>query len=326
MNLFICFTPLQILICEKIIQNYHNEEFEFAIMQNSTDKKIEHYIKNIKSKKTTVLYLKKNSRLASIKVLFKVKTVYRKKYYKNVFLVTPKDFITRMILNNIKYVNLFSFDDGAANVFKDSWVYIDENKNLSFLKQKIRAVLEYIFSTDPKKSEFYIKEIKEHFTIIRNLPNITKNIKFISLLDSENITLNKNLKTIKVFLGQPVYGADIKTNKEVIESIIKKYSINYYLPHPRDEYEISNAIYIKTNLISEDYFLQQIKNNQNIKYVLYGFFTTSFFTLVQIENTEINAIFLQDDTVFTHKKELYNLMKKLNINIEFMNKKDLLCA
>lgn len=325
MNLFICVTPLQILICEKIIENYHNDEFEFAIIENSNDKKIKHYINHIKTKakKTIVFKLKKNSKLASLKALFKVRVFYANRYYENVFLVTPKDFIPRMILNNIKFNNLFSFDDGAANIFKDSWVYESEFKNLSYLKRTIRYFLERFFSLKPKNSEYYMAKIKLHFTIFKNLPNIAENTKFLSLLDDRQLTNAKNkYKKVSIFLGQPIYGNNVEKNQKIIEAVIKKYSIDYYLPHPRDEYKITNANYIKTDLISEDYFLKQIEKNCEIRYVFYGFFTTSFFTLVQIKDVQINAIYIKNDSVFFDKKDLFDLMKNLGINIISFDKEE----
>ena len=318
MNLFICFTPLQILIAQKSIEQYHGREFEFAIIQNSTDNKINHYINLAKkdAKKVVVLPLVKNSRFASLKALLKVFFSYRDKSYDNVFLATPKDFIPRMILNNIRFKNLYTFDDGAANIFKDSWVYKDEK--LPPKQQKIRTFLEKTLSKEPKSSEFYIKNLKGHYTIFKTLENDFN--KKISLV---GIGANKaeRQKEVKIMLGQPIYTDDLEKNVKLIESVIKKYSIDYYLPHPRDEFKISGVSYIETNLIAEDYFSQEIQKNDSVKFSFYGFFTTAFFTLVELGS--VNAIYIEDDELFIHKKSIYESMKEFGIDVISIKSGDL---
>ena len=317
MNLFICTTPLQILICKKIIENYHNDEFELLLICNYNNKKLPFYADKMKPKsknifKTTIyqagIYKNFNN-------LLKIKSMLKDKNYINIFTPQPKGLWIATILNNITYKNLYSFDDGVANLYYEGNFIYGKLVKLR-LRNKIKKQIKYML-LGIKKDDFenYASILKAHYTIFPNMPNLIKNTKEIKLFKENFSDKQDRKKIIKLFLGQPIYEKDLEKNSILIQKLIEKFKIDLYLPHPREEYIIKNVKYIDTKLIAEDYIISQLQKDKTINFEIYGFFTTALFTLSNLNILKLNAIFMQNDEVFENVKSLYNIMQKLNIKV-----------
>lgn len=317
MNLFICTTPLQILICEKIIENYHNDEFELLLICNYNNKKLPFYADKMKPKPKNIFKTRAYQAgvYKNLNGLLKIKNMLKGKNYINVFTPQPKGLWIATILNNITYKNLYSFDDGVANLhYEGNFIYGKLAKLR--LRNKIKKQIKYLL-LGIKKDDFenYASILKAHYTIFPNMPNLIKNTKEIKLF-KENISDKQDRKkTIKLFLGQPIYEKELEKNRILIQELIEKFKIDLYLPHPREEYIIKNVKYIDTKLIAEDYIISQLQKDKTINFEIYGFFTTALFTLSNLNILKLNAIFMQNDEVFENVKSLYNIMQKLNIKV-----------
>lgn len=317
MNLFICFTPLHILICEKIIENYHSEEFELLLLFNHDNKKTTFYADRMKPKpknifKTTIYQASIYKNLNSS---FKIKNMLKGKNYINVFTPHPKGLFIATVLSNVTYKNLYSFDDGVANLHYEGYLFCGKLVKLR-LRNKIKKQIKYLLlGIKPNDFESYTSALKAHYTIFPNMPNLIKKTKEIKLFNENFSDKGNRTKTIKLFLGQPIYEKELEKNRILIEGLIEKFKIDLYLPHPREEYIIKNVKYIDTKLIAEDYIISQLQKDKTVNFEIYGFFTTALFTLSNLDILKLNAIFIQNDEVFENVKSLYSIMQKLNIKV-----------
>lgn len=317
MNLFICFTPLHILICEKIIENCHNEEFELLLLFNYDNKKTTFYADRMKPKpknifKTTIYQA---SIYKNLNNLLKIKSMLKGRNYINIFTPQPKGLWIATVLNNVTYKNLYSFDDGVANLHYNSNFIYGKLAKLR-LRNKIKKQIKYLL-LGIKQNDFenYTSILKAHYTIFPNMPNLIKNTKEIKLFKENFSDKQDRKKTMKLFLGQPIYEKELEKNSILIQELIEKFKIDLYLPHPREEYIIKNVKYLDTKLIAEDYIISQLQKDKTINFEIYGFFTTALFTLSNLNILKLNAIFMQNDEVFENVKSLYNIMQKLNIKV-----------
>ncbi|MDU5325674.1 glycosyltransferase family 52 [Campylobacter ureolyticus] len=317
MNLFICFTPLQILICEKIIENYHNEEFELLLICNYNNKKLPFYANRMKPKAKNIFKTRvyQADIYKNLNCLLKIKSMLKGKNYINVFTPQPKGLFIATVLNNVTYRNLYSFDDGIANLhYEGNFLYgkLVKLRLINKIKKQIKYLL---LGIKPDDFENYTSILKAHYTIFPNMPNLIKNTKEIKLFNENFSDKQDRTKTIKLFLGQPIYEKELEKNRILIEGLIEKFKIDLYLPHPREEYIIKNVKYIDTKLIAEDYIISQLQKDKTINFEIYGFFTTALFTLSNLNILKLNAISMQNDEVFENVKSLYNIMQKLNIKV-----------
>lgn len=317
MNLFICFTPLHILICEKIIQNYHNEEFELLLICNYNNQKLPFYANKMKPKAKNIFKTRvyQAGIYKNLNSSFKIKKMLKGKNYINVFTPQPKGLWIATVLNNITYKNLYSFDDGVANLhYNSNFIYgkLAKLRLRNMIKKQIKYLLLGIKQND---FENYTSILKAHYTIFPNMPNLIKNTKEIKLFKENFSDKQDRKKTMKLFLGQPIYEKELEKNSILIQELIEKFKIDLYLPHPREEYIIKNVKYLDTKLIAEDYIISQLQKDKTINFEIYGFFTTALFTLSNLNILKLNAIFVQNDEVFENVKSLYNIMQELNIKV-----------
>lgn len=317
MNLFICFTPLQILICEKIIENYHNEEFELLLICNYNNKKLPFYADKMKPKPKNIFKTRAYQAgvYKNLNGLLKIKNMLKGKNYINVFTPQPKGLFIATVLNNAKYKNLYSFDDGVANLHYEGNLIYGKLAKLR-LRNKIKKEIKYLL-LGIKQNDFenYTSILKAHYTIFPNMPNLIKNTKEIKLFKENFSDKQDRKKIIKLFLGQPIYEKELEKNSILIQKLIEKFKIDLYLPHPREEYIVKNIKYIDTKLIAEDYIISQLQKDKTINFEIYSFFTTALFTLSNLNILKLNAIFVQNDEVFENVKSLYSIMQKLNIKV-----------
>ncbi|WP_195836258.1 glycosyltransferase family 52 [Campylobacter portucalensis] len=317
MNLFICFTPLQILISQEIIKTYHSDEFELLVLKDHKNKKLDFYIKNFhpKPKSVKVIEFKQFANIIErMKINFSIYKFAKNKKYQNIFFANWTAIGLWIVLNTLKFQNFYTFDDGAANITNYDQIF-SSFKNRSFKAKIVYVIKKFVFKFSDFDNEYITKNSKMHYTIFENLKNVFNNTKFIKLFDFDDFSDTKNKKVVKIFLGQPIYESNLSKNKALIENLIDKFKIDFYMPHPREEYKIKNVNYIKTDLIIEDYIINEIKKDSSIKYEIYGFFSTSLFILSNMNCLNLNAIYIDNQSEIRCFKNLYEIMKNLGINI-----------
>ncbi|MCT8778716.1 glycosyltransferase family 52 protein, partial [Glaesserella parasuis] len=67
-----------------------------------------------------------------------------------------------------------------------------------------------------------------------------------------------------------------------------KYDIDYYFPHPREDFVIAGINYINTEKILEDYIISGLENGY--RYVVYTFFSGAVIALSNMESVEIISL------------------------------------
>lgn len=278
MNLIICCTPLQVLIAERIIELHPENKF-YGIMFDAFDnKKFKLYGERLKNKCYKFLTIEiSNTRLKKIKTIFTILR-YKNKKFDKVFLASIDKPLIHILLSNIKFKELYTFDDGTANITKTSFYYKEAVYNTPRKIKFIQAIL---------GSKFNITKIKNtsklHYSIYPIKENIIDNIEYISLFDKGNII--KSGDNIRILLGQPIFN-DSDKNIQLINKVFEKFKIDYYFPHPRENYIVDNTPYIDTDLIFEDFYFKESKN-KNI--IIYTFFSSAVLNIINKDN--VNQIF-----------------------------------
>lgn len=301
MNLILCYTPLQVLIAERIIALHPDEKFYGVMIYSTKNDKFEYYQKRL-AKKCDMFFAmhQRIDRWGLLLQLFKLKKHFFRKKIDKVFIASINDLQMQIILSTIKFNKLFSFDDGTANIVATSLYYQNEPDTL------IRNLINKLFN-----NKFSIKKIKGiskgHYTIYPSFNNIIENTIPISLM--ENSKKEYYMKPDKsILLGQPVY-LDKQKNILLAEKVIQEFNIDYYLPHPREQYHLDNVKYLDTPLIFEDY----IKHNNKQCYRIYTYFSSAVLNILNFENIEIVA--LKIDTDNPAYLACYDLFQQANINI-----------
>ena len=215
-------------------------------------------------------------------------------------------------------VEIRTFDDGSSNLLKKS-AFLNNANRISTGEVSRRFYELFINSTQSVKS---IRERSiEHYTIFKDLKNIMddghRKMTYLPLFDVSKLKPSKEIKdTIKILLGSPE-----KEMKEVSEKATKHFGIKYATLHPRQRYELSNAITLQSPYIIEDYMLKEIEKNPHTHYEIYTFFSGAALTMKDFPNVSVYALkpsSLPSDYWLT---PIYELFQKSNVPIlEFDDK------
>ncbi len=291
-NLVICMTPLQVLIAEKIIGLYPNEEFYGLMIALNKNDKYNYYYERLDRAcyKSKIINVQNPYIGLCIFMLYKI-TKFFTVNFNNVFVASVDNPFIHYVISSIKFDTLKTFDDGTANINISSVYYIESAYTLKVsLFRKILGI---------KVDLEYLKKISSvHYTIYENIPNIVKNTKLIRLFKLERKEEVEYNQTVKILLGQPFQ--ELGVEKDYVHNIVNKFNPHYYYPHPREIDRIEDVSYIDTKLIFEDYIIQQIEKHPNTKFVIGGIFSTVLFNIAQLSNVELyafkcNAISMKDD-------------------------------
>lgn len=310
-SLIMCTTPLQMLIAEKIIELNSDKKFDLLVLVSNDNNKYAYYYSRLKEKCFNSLYcvsdLKINNFFSFIKQLKKNNL---NKKYQELYLASIDSRYLQYVVSKNNLSHIYTFDDGTANIIRSSLYYSDNQ--LSKFKKSIWRILGL---------KYYMREIKEktqfHYTLYENVPNIIKKTKFLSLLPRVKFdSLNKN-KIIKFYLGQPLTEIDEKFNHAFVESKLKKLKVDYYYPHPREKiYPKGDFRVVESSLIFEDYIVQFLIENPNLKVEVYSFISTALLNIVGLK--QVSVVYIYDDYLYQLHQNFYNLVER-DFNIPHLN-------
>lgn len=316
MNLIICCTPFQVLLAEKIIEKYPDDEFYGLMIFPINSEKYSLYKKRLFSKCSNDLAILNRPNythnvIKSLYSLIKLRgALLSLPNFDKVFLANLDNNYFHLLLSSVKFNSLYSFDDGLANIDKTSGFY--KTHHLPFFKKLILRLL------GNKYDYFALKNmLTEHYTIYSS-ENIIENTKCLDVFKCADSVIDYSKQELSILLGQPIYEQSY-LNKEDIDKkhisltkqVVNKFDIDYYFPHPREDYIIDGVSYINTNLIFEDYFLQNMESNR--RYIIYTYFSGAILPFINLNNVKVISIKPYDLPI--ERLGSYDLMKSFNINV-----------
>lgn len=309
MKTFVCFTPLHVLIAERIIEIEAIKEYIFIYFTDIDTKKNKYYYAKLAEKSLLSHYiiLKKNI-LKDLTIIYKLWKDIKPLVEKNKAIYYTgkiKSSHVRLLMYLSTYKNLITFDDGSGNISGAGYFY-DTNENILFKS------FFYIFN-----KKLLYKNIKnhniKHYTIF-NLPNVFQNTVLINLFTINNIPLNIKKKKLVVLLTNAfAEDSEMKLSHEITlyEKIIKNYNVSHIIKHPREQYlkvSSSNVKELISMKISEE-LMYELSLEYDITVI--GIYSTTLFTLAKFK--DINTINIHAEL----KKPINNIKNILeNIGIE----------
>ncbi|MGX3067003.1 glycosyltransferase family 52 [Ursidibacter arcticus] len=304
MNLMICYTPLQVLIAEKIIELYPNERFYGVMICSVKNKKFEYYAERLSLKCEQFFSIhQRTERFHLLKQIISLKCKFANLKFDKVFVASINDIQIQFILSSVRFNEFYTFDDGTANIVPSSLYYTPEPN--TFIRRSINSLFRNKYSVEKLKALS-----KQHYTIYPDFPNIIENTIVIDLFNTQK-SKNENLVNepiTHILLGQPVYLEHDK-NIRLAEKVIKEFNIDLYLAHPREQYKLDDVSYIDTPLILEDYLAQEFSHR---RCCIYTYFSSA---VLNIKNPNIEVVALRIDTERPDFIECYKLLDKVGIKI-----------
>lgn len=305
-ELLICLTPLHMLIALKIME-LNPSNYDVLCISYNSNAKYKYYFDKLKSKclNSNFFLINSTNKLKRLYDLVKFKYFIKTKLknnYSKIYLASIDNSFFHLLLSILEKELIITFDDGSANINKNSDYYQYQRK--SKFQNLLLSFLGNIYTT--KK---IISETSIHYTIYKDFDNISKKLKFIALFDDSGLIYTCD-KVIKIYLGQPF--GDLHFNKnEMIFQYLKNNGIKNYFPHPREKNIYDGFDYINTPLILEDYIVGLLNENYFVE--IYTVVSTAALNVVSLPNVKVNVLYLEE---FKNKfGDLYRIFRNMNCNI-----------
>jgi N-acetyllactosaminide alpha-2,3-sialyltransferase len=324
MNLFVCYTHLQLVIASRIIAHRNLlpdgvELFYISKIDNDVTKNTLNYMRKICGK-VNFIHMKLKYPLYFPSIF---KHFFRRRY-DSVFIASIDNILIHFILSRVNFDNLYTFDDGSANIIPGSIYYQPPNSDP--VARFCRALLMIRYNILSIKYES-----QHHYTIYDGYDNViprTIGIDLLSSVDENSIDNNLNLKgtACNIIIGS-VYSdifdikdpsLDLKNNLDKCWEVVRETGRDtFYLPHPREVEYVppSNLKIIKAKYIAEQEILNLLKEYQHV--YLYGFLSSCQINLACHPNV-INRIFYSKKlvSVFNNAIKSYSHLSFEIINID----------
>lgn len=303
MNLIICCTPLQVLIAEKIIDMNPEKQFFGVMLHTVENKKFDYYKQRLQAKTDGFFSMvQHNDRWNLLKEIVQLKARFSGKQFDTVYFANFPELHIQFLLSAIEFKQLNTFDDGTVNIVKHSHFLNDDPDTL--VRKFINKVLGNKYSTATLRSLSI-----QHYTIYPDFPNIMPNTVAVNLMDN-SIAVSESSESVNILLGQPVYN-DNSQNIELAKKAIKQFNIHYYLPHPREKYQVEQVKYIDTPLILEDYIAQEFSDR---KCCVYTYCSSAILNIMnKSPNVEVVALRVESDDLGV--QSCYDLFEQVGIQI-----------
>lgn len=312
-SLFICMTPLQMKIAERIIYERKIIGYKIVCLFLAKSEKYDYYFTELEKNSSSSFFYYPKEKAKGILLLKDVYS-YKRKLLKSEILVDVKNIYAASIDNRyvqliasiLKNANFFTFDDGLANLNYNGSYY--KNETLS----KIKSFLWKIIGVNFFAQNFRHKS-KIHYSLYKNKKNIVDKVEYISLFADVYQKKSNSEGTVNIFLGQPVNEVNENADNEFLNKALKKLKIDAYFPHPRENYIIDEDIeVILSNLIFEDYIFNLYNTNESIKKInIYTFFSTAMLNLESLDF--IDCYVVKDINYFD--EDIYQIFQGFNVRV-----------
>lgn len=302
MNLFLCYTPLQLVIASRVIelQRMDKNDVEVFFISKVDSLVVRNTLLELKEycHKIHFVHMKRKYPLYFLRVFL----MFFRRKFDAVYVASIDNVIMHFILSHIKFSVLYSFDDGTANIFPDSMYYQAEKKCIT------RSLLRLMLGIRVSMQEVKMLS-QQHFTIYPGFKNVIDNVHCMSL-QSEYKSLTCSSSSIatpmheacNVMLGS-VYSFLFESGVDypsLLHRCVHYFKENgnpcFYIPHPRqlDESFFSDVEYLKPEFIAEREVLNLLATYKCVH--LYGFMSSCQFNLAS-DSRIINHVFHSDTLV-----------------------------
>ncbi|OAM31108.1 MULTISPECIES: glycosyltransferase family 52 [Eikenella] len=354
-NLIICLTPLQALMARRLMEQRAPQPFDLLMLcyEDADNAKFRHYFQVASAGSRHAEYaLIPQSKLRRELGLPRLLRGLDGQYA-TAFAASIDNPNVQYVLNKIRFAALETFDDGTGNLIPGSVLYRNSGNCQRHLMNRLRGIRlqtedlrrlsqrhHTLYPGQPniaaptvpldlwaaagqglpenERSEF---RQNEHSEFRRNERS--------ELLHGENGVANElgangrlpekcgepAARTRRILLGQPLL-PNAADNAALAESLLRRFDIGEYFPHPRETYRVSGARYIASPLIFEDYLLECLRAEPNTRFEVYHLISTAALNVHAFPRTAVYAVRPAQPAFQTPAAvRIYEVMAQLGIPI-----------
>nr|WP_262479233.1 glycosyltransferase family 52 protein [Acinetobacter baumannii] len=258
------------------------------------------------SRKSWFFKINSTNKFSRMMDMIKLKKIIREfdPHYNIVYFASLDNAFLHLVVSNISFNSIETFDDGSANINKDSTYFKGERK--SSFQLLFSALLGIKFN-----KSIILDKIYKHYSIFEGYSNIVPNVEYIKIFESENLAPPN--KVIKIFLGQPFEEMGF-IDKEELYLFLRKIGIDYYFPHPREKHDKDFYFEIvQSKLIFEEFILELLTDGNLIE--VYTLLSTAGLNVSMLDYVTVKVIRSKD--LYMRYSSLYKVFQ--DMKVEFID-------
>ena len=352
-NLIICLTPLQALMAQRLMAQ-RAEPFDLLMLcyEDADNAKFRHYFQVASAGSRHAEYAlipqSKWRRELSLPRLLRGLD----KEYATAFAASIDNPNVQYVLNRIRFPALETFDDGTGNLIPGSVLYRNSSNRQRQLMNRLRGIrlqTEDLRRLSRRHHTLYPGQPNIAAPTVpldlwaaaeQGLPESgqgeLRQSEGREVLRSENgavdeCGLNERLpekntadvaaanptpvRTRRILLGQPLL-PNAADNAALAESLLRRFEIGEYFPHPRETYCVSGTEYIASPLIFEDHLLESLRREPDTRFEVYHLVSTAALNVYAFPRTAVYAVRLAEAAFHAPGvARIYEVMAQLGIPI-----------
>lgn len=309
MILYICVTPLQMLIANKLIC-LKKDQVDVLILTYNFNKKYEYYLNILKSnlyvKNIDVIKIGNKNIFTRLSTVINIKKWNIGRQYHTAFLASVDNFFVHCVLHYSYIKEVYTYDDGVANIIETTTYFIDKSSKFSMIARKL---LNMYWNLD-----FIKNNTKKHYTIYHNTKNIVENTENIDIFGNLDVPdERKNGEICYFLLGQPF--SDKESTIRIYQKLKNHYPNIKYCVHPREEIsflksKLNESDIIASDLIIEEYVLQKLLDGYEV--MIFTVDSSAGFNLYYAKGVTVN--FVIEKRLIDEVGSVYEFIKKNRLN------------
>ncbi|MBH5329870.1 alpha-2,3-sialyltransferase [Eikenella sp. S3360] len=327
-NLIICLTPLQALMARRLIEQHSPQPFDLLMLcyEDADNAKFRHYFqvasKLCRRAEYALIPQSKWRRELGLPRLLRGLDGQ----YATAFAASIDNPNVQYVLNKIRFAALETFDDGTGNLIPGSVLYRNSGNRQRRLMNRLRGIrlqteelrrlsqrhhtlypgqpniaaptvpLDLWAAAGQELPENECSELcpNERSEFQRSKNGVVNEFGSNERLPEKNTASAAApnavpARTRRILLGQPLL-PDAAGNVALAETLLRRFGIGEYFPHPRETYRISSAQYIASPLIFEDYLLECLRTEPDTRFEVYHLISTAALNVYAFPRTAVYAV------------------------------------
>lgn len=302
-HVFICITPLQVLIAQRIIADLITQPAQIIglYLPYADHAKHRHYFAKLQAvcDQAAFVVLKNQTWQQRFATLHQLKHTLKQlnlwqQPVERVYLASIDVLFLQYVMAKINFHQLYTFDDGTANIFPNS------SYHQPLPKSRAMQAFKKLLGIRHADVGAVLSASQAHYTIFPHETNVIANTIPIALYPDRPATLAKIAtvtppqQTVKrlllgqgldAFIGEAAY-------RELVQAMITRFDIDAFVPHPRERLDFGALLpVLATDNIIEDYVMAELHQHPNQVIEIYTFMSTAVFTLKDLPRTRITLVY-----------------------------------
>lgn len=305
-HVFICITPLQVLIAQRIIVDLIAQPAQIIglYLPYADTAKHRHYFAKLQAvcDQAAFVVLKNQTWQQRFATLHQLKHTLKRlnlwqQPVERVYLASVDVLFLQYVIAKINFHQLYTFDDGTANIFPNS------SYHQPLPKSRAMQAFKKLLGVRYADVGAVLAASQAHYTIFADEKNVIANTIPIALYKDwlpmydharQEPSANQAEQTVKrLLLGQGLdafIGA--AAYRELVQAMITRFDIDAFVPHPRERLDFGALLpVLATENIIEDYVMAELRQHSNQTIEIYTFMSTAVFTLKDLPRTRITLVY-----------------------------------